>query len=92
MPISTRFAAATMAAAIFMAGAMASAQDAPKPDATAQRCDRLAALYDHYANQIEKPGLMNRNIGVDLCKHGRYAEGIAELEKALALLGFTAPK
>jgi hypothetical protein len=54
-----------------------------------QRCRELRALYDRYANRGEGNsfnGRLERDIGVDLCRRGQYAAGIAELQKALKIL------
>ena len=63
--------------------------------ADAPRCARLMAYYDRYVQWIneETPlGYMQREIGEQECKLGRYQSGIAELEMAIRLIGFTPPR
>ena len=59
---------------------------------TAERCQSLRAQADRYAWNIKTDGVftgkLERDIGVDLCKRGRYAEGARELEKSIRLMGF----
>lgn len=81
---------AILGLAMAVAVSSVAAEDA-KPQADIVRCDKLAAYYDRYALMIEKPGLMNRQIGSTLCRQGKFVEGIAELEKAIHMLGFTPP-
>lgn len=82
----------TIFAATLSMFALAVAAEEAKPPADMARCDKLAAYYDRYALIIEKPGLMNRQIGYSLCQQGKFAEGIAELEKAIRMIGFTPPR
>ena len=57
-----------------------------------QRCQSLRQQADRYGFMTKTEGnftgKLERDIGVDLCKRGRYAEGIQELEKSIRLLGF----
>jgi hypothetical protein len=59
---------------------------------TAERCQSLRAQADraawHTKTEGNFTGKLERDIGVDLCKRGRYAEGAKELEKSIRLLGF----
>lgn len=71
--------------AVFCAFFPALAQESPDQ----QRCRELRATYDRYANRGEGNsfnGRLERDIGVDLCRRGQYAAGIAELQKALKIL------
>lgn len=59
---------------------------------TAERCQSLRNQADRalWSSKIEgsMTGKLERDIGVDLCRRGKYAEGARELEKAIRLLGF----
>ncbi|WP_119423003.1 hypothetical protein [Desertibaculum subflavum] len=59
---------------------------------TAERCQALRAQADHalWSSKTEgsSTGKLERDIGVDLCRRGKYAEGARELEKAIRALGF----
>jgi len=68
------------------------AQDDPAK--LAARCTQLYAYADQVLTMRSEggggPGLAVRGAGVD-CQKGRYAQGIAELEKALRNRGYTPP-
>ncbi len=59
----------------------------------AARCQSLRNQVDRYAfaarTEGDFKGRLEREIGVDLCRRGQYADGIRELEKAIRLLGYT---
>jgi hypothetical protein len=59
---------------------------------TAERCQALRSQADRYAasarTEGEFRGRLEREIGVDLCRRGKYAEGARELEKAIRFMGF----
>jgi len=82
----------TMLALIAMlAGGSAQAIDAQAGEA---RCQQLMAYYDRYVfwpDDSTPIGYMQREMGEQECKAGRYESGIAELVMALRLIGFPPP-
>ena len=59
---------------------------------TAERCQSLRNQADRHAWNMKTDGdftgKLERDIGKDLCRRGRYAEGARELEKSIRLMGF----
>ena len=64
-------------------------------EANAGRCALLMAYYDRYVfwpDDSTPIGYMQREMGEQECKAGRYQSGIDELTMAIRLIGFTAPQ
>lgn len=65
---------------------------APAPSdgsAAAEQCQRLRGLYASRAFRIDiytQYGRLENDIGTDLCRRGRFAEGAAEVGRAVQLL------
>jgi hypothetical protein len=65
---------------------------APAPSdgsADAARCQRLRGLYASRAMRLDiytQYGRLENDIGIDLCRRGHFAEGAAELGRAVQLL------
>ncbi|WP_162914662.1 hypothetical protein [Desertibaculum subflavum] len=55
----------------------------------AAQCQRLRGLYASRAMRVDiynQYGRLENDIGVDLCRRGRFADGAAELTRAVELL------